>query len=307
MCRGLYLTMLLVCFPISSTLALSIGYDGSSIPFTYQQNVQTSFEPVLQVVNDSGVSVVVLSWQLELEVRPLQGAQGELLFQSAGTPPNSLFGQVPGPLSDLSSPRSMVLAFDGDTTDFDGEPVPNQMARNILQLTLVATPDAAGTFQLVMPEFDPANPDIGSSWFEADGFEPVGFDNSAPSAFPGFVLLGTINVHQASAPGDYDSDGVVGPSDYDRWRAHFGNPVSTPGEDADGNRDTVIDAADYVIWRANAPLGTGSGSGYVTERRVPEPGSLFLTVLFLAGGSGWRHRRPRKHQRLQVKAPPLLI
>ena len=47
---------------------------------------------------------------------------------------------------------------------------------------------------------------------------------------------------------DYDRDGVVGPLDYDRWRAHYGNTVGTPGDDADGNRNTVVDAADYVIW-----------------------------------------------------------
>lgn len=291
MCRGFYLTMLLLCIPLRNTLALSIGYDGSSTPFivTYQQGMQASFEPILQILNDAQGSVNVVAWQLDrLEVRSMPGTQGGLLITSADIPPDCLFGQEPRQISDLTSPSDSLLASDADLIDVMGKTVSAGMARNILRVTLVATPDAAGTFQLVMPEFDPGQPESGPSWLAADVFEPMEFENSAVS---GLVLLGTIQVTQAAGPGDYDSDGVVGPSDYDRWRAHFGNSVGTPGEDADGNRNMIIDAADYVIWRANAGTGNASGSGYFTEQ-VPEPGSLYLTVLCLVGGSGWRCRRP---------------
>jgi Dockerin type I domain len=303
MSHKLYLSMLLLSGLSSHVFGLSMGYEGSALPFTvtYDQTVQSSWAPVLQVVNEAGADVLVLSWQLELEVRALEGTHGELLFHSTVAPPDALFGQEPGPISNLTNPSDKLIAFDGDTTEFDGEPVPAQTARNILELTIMATSEAAGTFQLVMPEFDAEHPDSGASWFEPEGVEPVAFENFHPSAFPGFVLLGSIYVTQSFPAGDYNSDGVVGPLDYDRWREHFGNQVNTAGENADGNRDLTIDAADYIIWRKNVVMGSGSGSANVFETGAPEPASLFLVVM---GATCWfrlRERRPRNRCRY-VKA-----
>jgi len=296
--RSFYLSTVLTYLLSSNLFGISIGTEGTSSPFivTYDESLQSSFEPILQVVNNSEVGVLILSWQLELEIRPLSGAQGELSFHSAHAPPSSLFGQEPGPTSDLTSPADHVLAFDADTAEFDGEEVPAHTARNILQLTMIATPNAAGTFQLVMPEFDAENPENGSSWFEADGFQPVAFDNAASSDFPGFVLLGTINVTQPFLPGDYDSDGIVGPLDYARWRNHFRESVSAPGDEADGNRDSIVDAADYVIWRKNFLIGEGSSSRSALETLVPEPEtSVFVVavVVFWFGRELLRSRNGR--------------
>jgi hypothetical protein len=298
MSQRFYLSTWLLCFLPSSLFGLSIGFEGSSLPFTvtYDQAVQSSFVPVLQVVNETDASVMVLSWQLELEIRPLPGSQGELLFHRVAAPPNSLFGQDPGPISDLMDPSNSILAFDADTMDFDGEPVPEHMARNILELTLVATSDAAGPFQLVMPEFDPGNPDTSPSWFEADGVEPVAFENSVASAFVGFVLLGTINVTRPFLAGDYDSDGVVGPLDYERWRLHFTNQVSTPGEDADGNRDLIIDAADYVIWRKNMDM-QNEGANATVSPAAPEPTSLSLFLIGISACLRCKDCRSRHQNR----------
>jgi hypothetical protein len=295
MCRALYVSMLLMCTSTCDALGLSIAIDGSSMPFTvtHQQLVQQSLEQIIQVVNDSGNGVTVLSWQLQLEIRPLAGSQGEVLFDTATTPPESLFGQSPGPISDLANPSNTILAFDSDTTDFDGELVPDQMSRNILQISHLPIPDTVGTFQLIMPEFDADNPESGSSWFAADAFAPVAFANSTPSGFDGFVLLGTINITQGPVQGDYDSDGVVGPLDYDRWRANFANSVNTPGEDADGNRDSIIDAADYIIWRANLPIGQGTGD-VTAEIGVPEPTTRVYTVIGMAASLGCWRRGPRR-------------
>ena len=160
----------------------------------------------------------------------------------------------------------------------DGETVPNGSARNILQLMLVASPDGAGDFQLIMHKFDSMNQDNGSSWLPADASTPSAFDNAAESD----LVLGIINVSQTFPPGDYNRDGVVDPLDYEFWRAHFGNTVSNPGEDADGSRNSVIDSADYVVWRKNLPVTELSSSLNEFGKSVPEPGTFTFTVVGLA-------------------------
>jgi hypothetical protein len=184
-------------------------------------------------------------------------------------------------MSDLISPNPRLIAFDSDSAGFSGVEISDHTARNILQLTLQGSHGASGSFQLVMPAFDAGNPNSGSSWFPADGTDPVAFDNAAASAFSGLVLLGVVNVVPAYRPGDYDRDGLVGPLDYDHWRAHFGDTVGVAGDDADGNLNSVVDAADYVIWRANlsaVPLNIGLEA---VGKSIPEPGAATLVVTCL--------------------------
>jgi hypothetical protein len=293
MCRTFYVLMMIMCFCATEAFALSVGYSDSSLPFSvnYHPDVQPSFEPILDVVNESNTAAVALAWQLHLEVRPLGSAHGELLFQSTSTPPQSLFGQTPGPMSDLTSSSPTLLASDSDLANFTGVEISGHTARNILQLTLQGSPGASGTFQLVMPAFDATDPNS-SSWFPADGTDPVAFDNAATSAFSGFVLLGVVNVSLAYQPGDYDRDGVVGPLDYDRWRAHFGDTVGMPGDDADGNQNSIVDAGDYVIWRANlsaVQLNSGLES---FGKTVPEPGTATLVIVSLAFTACRRYQLP---------------
>ena len=47
-------------------------------------------------------------------------------------------------------------------------------------------------------------------------------------------------------PADYDIDGDVNDTDYGTWRKTFGSNVLLG---ADGNRNSIVDAADYVLWR----------------------------------------------------------
>jgi hypothetical protein len=46
--------------------------------------------------------------------------------------------------------------------------------------------------------------------------------------------------------GDYDSSGTVNEADRTLWRTSFGSSADVR---ADGNRNAIVDAADYVIWR----------------------------------------------------------
>lgn len=94
-------------------------------------------------------------------------------------------------------------------------------------------------------------------------------------------------------PGDYNGDGVVGPEDYDEWRASFG---STTILTADGNGDQIVDAADYTIWRDQLgaiPLHGDAAAllfANTLPPAVPEPTGWVLLMLTAAGcclGRGW--------------------
>src|SRR4051794_4384139 len=98
--QRVFLPLILLYFLAPNALALFIAHDGSTSPFSIGYSDPQSLVFVLQVANESASTVNVLSWQLmNLELRPIPGSQGSLEFQSAGAPPDSLFGQTPGPQS----------------------------------------------------------------------------------------------------------------------------------------------------------------------------------------------------------------
>src|SRR5262245_44482890 len=76
-------------------------------------------------------------------------------------------------------------------------------------------------------------------------------------------------------PGDYDRNGTVEVADYSTWISTFGASVATPGDGADGNGDGIVNAADYAVWRDNAP----SGSAASLNSSVPEPATVFLLAM----------------------------
>jgi hypothetical protein len=285
--RRIFLSLWLLTFGLSNALALSIHYGGTNSPMPFElvhQNVQSPLEIVLQLANTTDATASVLGWQLELKLNNVDGTQGTLQFFDVMGPPDPLFGETSDPQSnpELPPPTDSVFVQDIDG-EFSGKPVPPHETRNILQLTLTASPDAAGTFELLMPNIE--DPEVDSSWVDADDFSSKAFENSAPSSFPGFILLGTINILQ---PGDYDSDGDVDDADYNAWREAFG----TAGGNllADGNSDGVVNAADYVIWRHYANMGSGAGvnSSY---KNVPEPPSFTLVCGGLMSGGLFLLRR----------------
>lgn len=73
--------------------------------------------------------------------------------------------------------------------------------------------------------------------------------------------------------GDYNGDGTVNAADYTIWRDTLGQSVANPGDGADGDLSSMIDAPDYDHWKARfGNLAPGVGGASV----VPEPGSLWL-------------------------------
>jgi enterochelin esterase family protein len=71
-----------------------------------------------------------------------------------------------------------------------------------------------------------------------------------------------------NAVGDYNRDGIVDASDYVVWRKELGNRVAL-GRGADGNRNGLIDPDDYTIWQNR--FGSTDESAQGETSTIPEP------------------------------------
>ncbi|WP_425400100.1 hypothetical protein [Aeoliella sp.] len=98
-------------------------------------------------------------------------------------------------------------------------------------------------------------------------------------ATPGEVLFATI---PAGLPGDYNGDSVVNLADYTLWRNNLGGDASSAF--AAGSRNPlntgVIDADDYTFWKSN--FGSTALSAIQAPAAVPEPTTS--CYLLLAAG-----------------------
>ena len=140
-------------------MALSIGENGSVTPFELAlPQVPSSVDVTLQVVNDAVSQVIVLAWQLELELLPLEGAIGTLSFSAIDCAAESVICAGGG-----SDEHSRIAAgrakhsrirrpYDGAIRGRNKYYLPQ---RNILQLTIAADLGVSVAFQLVMRAFDP--------------------------------------------------------------------------------------------------------------------------------------------------------
>jgi hypothetical protein len=88
-------------------------------------------------------------------------------------------------------------------------------------------------------------------------------------------------VPSPATAGDYNRNGVVDADDYVIWRSTLGRQGTGL---ADGNLNNQIDPGDYDEWRSHFGQTTGSGVGTIANAPVPEPATLILMVLAMAGG-----------------------
>ena len=89
----------------------------------------------------------------------------------------------------------------------------------------------------------------------------------------------------ATAPGDFNGDGVVDGADLAKWQADYG---SNGESDADGDGDT--DGADFLEWQRQK--SRTSIQGLKSSHRIPEPKSTWLATSATMGSLmlryGWR-------------------
>jgi hypothetical protein len=100
--------------------------------------------------------------------------------------------------------------------------------------------------------------------------------------------------------GDYNGDHVVDASDYLAWRAAFGSAAVS----ADGNNNGVVDMADFVIWRKNFLGQSTAGSGALVGANVPEPSASILAAAALFFGAA-QYRPSRARLNRQPASAPI--
>lgn len=102
---------------------------------------------------------------------------------------------------------------------------------------------------------------------------------TADPAIGGGFLLESISIAQPLEAVqeillDYNLDGQLDTGDLGVWQATYG---STSDLRADGNADSIVDGADFLIWQQNATAAAASAA----STTVPEPSCLLLIGLCL--------------------------
>ena len=112
-------------------------------------------------------------------------------------------------------------------------------------------------------------------------------------AIPLSISNGSLIVATPNA-GDYNRDGVVNAADYTVWRDTLRSTTDLRANgDNTGASAGKIDLADYSIWKSN--FGNHSGSGASANVAVPEPTTL---VLLMFAAASWCLRRRRGAERV---------
>ena len=119
------------------------------------------------------------------------------------------------------------------------------------------------------------------------------------------VVLKLVNL----PTGDYNRNGVVDAADYTVWRDTLGQTGFGLAADGDGNH--AVDVADYDLWKSHFGETAGSGAGATAaSAAVPEPSTV---VMLIIAAASWclRQRRvaekvPATHQCVAlVNNPPI--
>jgi hypothetical protein len=121
-----------------------------------------------------------------------------------------------------------------------------------------------------------------------EGFRFNLYDSEQTMTITDFVVEEVVAV-----PGDYNGNFVVDAADYTIWRDSLGATgtglaADGTGPALDGIPDGVVDSSDFNFWKAN--FGNSSGSGSASAGAVPEPSSFALGGMVLAFGAVRRRR-----------------
>jgi hypothetical protein len=106
-------------------------------------------------------------------------------------------------------------------------------------------------------------------------------------AHPNDVIINVDNIRYEfipGVPGDFNGNFFVDAADYVQWRK--GGPLQNQVDDPN-----TVNAADYIDWRARFG-NTSPGSGFAEgAASVPEPSTIGLTLLAIAGRRLIKRRR----------------
>jgi hypothetical protein len=182
----------------------------------------------------------------------------------------------PSVLGSTLTPRGGVFT-QGDADNNQTPTTFNANARNNLALTIFGT---NGTSVLATADANPAGGIelIANLLLPAAGtyFERItGADNN--------VQLYELSLSPTSILlGDYNRNGVVDAADYVVWRKSLGQSVPT-GTIADGNFDGQVTLADYDVWKSHFGQtgGSGTGVGLQASTAVPETPTFRIAAAVL--------------------------
>jgi hypothetical protein len=132
------------------------------------------------------------------------------------------------------------------------------------------------------PDFSTAGATIAFGFANSNGGTGIFSHRTTQSHYDNFSVV----VNFTPASGDYNRNGVIDAADYTVWRDTLG---STTDLRADGNADGIVNQLDYQIWKDNFPH---SGAGSAAIDAVPEPFALGLLAIGIAI-SGYACRRRR--------------
>ena len=108
-------------------------------------------------------------------------------------------------------------------------------------------------------------------------------DSYTPQNKPAIDVLRAYYISPVA--GDYNRDGMVDAVDYAVWRNNLGSGTALPNDDTPS-----VGPDEYIRWKNHFGEIGGSGTGASANAAVPEPATLLLLSL---AASGWCLRRSR--------------
>jgi hypothetical protein len=101
----------------------------------------------------------------------------------------------------------------------------------------------------------------------------------------GSFIAAETNEVPSNVDGDYNRDGIVDAADFVLWRDTLGK--SGNALSADGNRDKTIGEADRALWHSQ--FGQESEQDEESgAQAIPEPAAAALAFMFLVAAGMWR-------------------
>jgi hypothetical protein len=123
-----------------------------------------------------------------------------------------------------------------------------------------------------------------------------GQDPEEISLYWGMSLAATLAEPTSDKSGDFNRDTIVDAADYVLWRRYSSLPIYIGEELLNHAGDGLngVDIGDYAVWQGRFGTGTMTGSNSATGANVPEPSALSI-MLLTVGVTVFRRRVRLEH------------